>query len=769
MSKTTRASSASIPGPVPSAQRRASHRKARTLLSSYDPDVTPQVDLISDYALDDLAEPRLALLKRLFPRIVTLRVLSTAPIEPSGVKKFYVNTGGKDAFICTIAPADVMRATSEGMLHAKKAALNSPKIIGEARAAVYEGGYGANATRALLSGGDLASTLQDELRVSLLDASAPGRSLVPLPRQIWQRGAPLHELAVETAVRTSGYAFVGEGGMVNEILGAIVQRLARLLPGMREEYVVQLDEEGGEEGAPAGEEEAEEEVVEVSEAVAEPPSEEDGIELPPPPKTEEELVDEAVEELRGRLSPKLMKLIDGTDLNVGDWKCELAAYRRGLFATCPDDLLTDAACAPLVACLKELKLASGASWSSACPKLPSWCGGWEPLRVNVHGDLRACNILLDGQERKLHYVGFGPIKLAAVFYDVAKLVATCLLGCVRLEKGGEGAAAKAANAAEQPSSPEKLPQNGSPAVETGGSTAGAPAPASPPTLKRALSQLGEKRLGLLCSCIDVLLPEADPYMPGSGCCHENLLVISSLPIADIVPEDAPEDIKAAILISQQMIEGGCRTALAAAAAIKDGMTNRPAGIVNARDLHPINLLLPLLLHSLELVGSAELSIAQQRGAWHLTRRCATLVSAFLTSGGGEGLSAGDAAMAREVANAKKEAADVKREADGALSFERALVERLKKELEDAKVAVKEAKAAAKEAAKAAEGDGGGGGEKKGKKGGDAKAAPPPTAEQPKAADAGASPPTKGTKKGAGGAKGSKAKTSRSPGVQSAVA
>ena len=90
MSKTTRASSASIPGPVPSAQRRASHRKARTLLSSYDPDVTPQVDLISDYALDDLAEPRLALLKRLFPRIVTLRVLSTAPIEPPGVKKFYV-------------------------------------------------------------------------------------------------------------------------------------------------------------------------------------------------------------------------------------------------------------------------------------------------------------------------------------------------------------------------------------------------------------------------------------------------------------------------------------------------------------------------------------------------------------------------------------------------------------------------------------------------------------------------------------------------------
>ena len=32
--------------------------------------------------------------------------------------------------------------------------------------------------------------------------------------------------------------------------------------------------------------------------------------------------------------------------------------------------------------------------------------------------------------------------------DVAKLVATCLLGCVRLEKGGEGAAAKAARLKE---------------------------------------------------------------------------------------------------------------------------------------------------------------------------------------------------------------------------------------------------------------------------------------------------------------------------------
>ena len=57
--------------------------------------------------------------------------------------------------------------------------------------------------------------------------------------------------------------------------------------------------------------------------------------------------------------------------------------------------------------------------------------------------------------------------------------------------------------------------------------------------------LAESRLEMLCSAIDVLLPASS----GESCCHDSLLVLGALPIADLVPESTPEDIKAAMLDS----------------------------------------------------------------------------------------------------------------------------------------------------------------------------------------------------------------------------
>ena len=94
--------------------------------------------------------------------------------------------------------------------------------------------------------------------------------------------------------------------------------------------------------------------------------------------------------------------------------------------------------------------------------------------------------------------------------------------------------------------------------------------------------MAESRLEMLCSAINVLLPTTS----GSSCCHDSLLVLGALPIADLVPESTPEDIKAVLLICQQMIESACKTTLAAAAHV---------GKVDENDLHPINLLLPLLV------------------------------------------------------------------------------------------------------------------------------------------------------------------------------
>ena len=73
---------------------------------------------------------------------------------------------------------------------------------------------------------------------------------------------------------------------------------------------------------------------------------------------------------------------------------------------------------------------------------------------------------------------------------------------------------------------------------------------SPPSLPAPSSQS-------LCSAIDVLLPSGL-----DSCCHDSLLVLANLPVADVVPETTPDDLKAVLLICQQMIEGGCKTMLA---------------------------------------------------------------------------------------------------------------------------------------------------------------------------------------------------------------
>jgi len=174
---------------------------------------------------------------------------------------------------------------------------------------------------------------------------------------------------------------------------------------------------------------------------------------------------------------------------------------------------------------------------------------------------------------------------------------------------------------------------------------------------------------MLCGAIDVLLPTGV-----DSCCHDSLLVLGALPVADLVSESTPEDVKAAALIAQQMIESACKTTLAAGA---------HAGRVDEHDLHPIVLLLPLVIHALALCGDADASTNQQRVAWHLARRAASLASGFMAGAGA--LPAGDeAALARQLQAARRELDETKKEADSALAFQKALADRLTSELEKAK-------------------------------------------------------------------------------------
>ena len=158
-----------------------------------------------------------------------------------------------------------------------------------------------------------------------------------------------------------------------------------------------------------------------------------------------------------------------------------------------------------------------------------------------------------------------------------------------------------------------------------------------------------------------------------------MLVLGALPVADLVPENTAEDIKAVVLIAQQMIESACKTTLAAAAQL---------GKIEEHDLHPINLLLPLVVHSLALCGDTQASVNQQRVAWHIARRSASLSAKFLSNGlgleGGLPLPKdGDPTLVRELQAARREVAEVKKEAEVAVAFQKTLVDRLTSELEQA--------------------------------------------------------------------------------------
>ena len=127
--------------PPPVIPRRLTHRHPRTLLTSYDPDLS-HVDrerhsrprppnslsvplvlcsvadscaltfalctVVADEALDDLAEPRKTLLKALCPKISKLGVLSTTPGgAQAAITKYLVVNGGKGEGSCVVTVGPV--------------------------------------------------------------------------------------------------------------------------------------------------------------------------------------------------------------------------------------------------------------------------------------------------------------------------------------------------------------------------------------------------------------------------------------------------------------------------------------------------------------------------------------------------------------------------------------------------------------------------------------------------------------------------------------
>ena len=692
--------------------RRVTFRPPRTTIEGYDPDL-PQIDLVGDEAQNDLAAPRAQLLKQMFPSIRGLKVLSTtAGGADAAVTKFHVKVahgkGGEAHAVVTVASADVVAACSELLAKVRKAALNSPRIVPEMRQPVYEGGWGAMAQRALMCGTDLAPTFFDELKFSLAEKKTPGFSVVPLPRHIWQRGSALHELAVETARRDASFGFLGPSGWAKDILDQLLQRLASLLPaplaaigGAAKELfpasaaalasAATTAAAASEEKEPTDEVEpavSGEETAEADEAAGEAAGQEaevDGADV----EEEVEFMDsgeaaaeeaaaadaaaaeEAREDFLARCSPSLLHFLK--QQGATDWAASPEDFSRGLFARCGAELLTDDACKPLLECLKLLRDLTGKTPKEVASLLPLWVESWRPLRMQCHGDLRASNLLVDS-DRKLHLIGFTFDQVQPIYFDVARLLSHSLVGCVRVDPTGDTTGAGGtASSASTSSSSTAASGPGTPSTSSSATTASPAARQSSDEARRggggALA--AEARLEMLCRAIDVLLPEG-----GEACCHDSLLAIGALPIADLVPDNTPEDIKAAILIAQQMIESAGKTALAAAAHV---------GRVDGHDLHPICLLLPLVLHALTLCGDVEATVNQQRVAWHMARRAAALAAAFLGSGlGAGGKAPGGGDMARSLAAARREVEDVRKEADVAMQFQKALVERLTSELESLK-------------------------------------------------------------------------------------
>jgi len=113
-------------------------------------------------------------------------------------------------------------------------------------------------------------------------------------------------------------------------------------------------------------------------------------------------------------------------------------------------------------------------------------------------------------------------------------------------------------------------------------------------------------------------------------------------MADLLPEAAPLPLRAAMLMGQQMIDGACKMVLAASMRL---------GRVDEHDLHPINLVLPLVRSCLGLCLSSGVSLLQQQAAWHTALRASAIIAAFiagedsgrvLAEGSGSSSAAGEA-------------------------------------------------------------------------------------------------------------------------------
>ena len=101
--------------------------------------------LIGDEAQNDFRDVRPVLLKRLFPTIRGLKVLTNGAYHAkAGNWPFYVSSLEQvnAAAIVTIAPADTVRIATERLARVRKAALNSQRVVPEMQHP-FEGAWGA--------------------------------------------------------------------------------------------------------------------------------------------------------------------------------------------------------------------------------------------------------------------------------------------------------------------------------------------------------------------------------------------------------------------------------------------------------------------------------------------------------------------------------------------------------------------------------------------------------------------------------------------------
>ena len=231
---------------------------------------------------------------------------------------------------------------------------------------------------------------------------------------------------------------------------------------------------------------------------------------------------------------------------------------ESFFASCEPSLVGDDACAPLVSCLRRLRdLAERGG--DGCAGAPAWLARAAPLRVRAHGNLHGDNVLVD-THRRLHLQCFDHSRLASPFFDLAALLPHVLLSSARVAD--------------------------------------------------------DAALHALCEGIDVLLlPNGVDNPP-----CDSLLVHCAVALPDVLPESTPVALKAALVMAQQMIDGACKMAVAAAMQL---------GHLDEHDLHPVHLLLPLVLHCVRLCHSDGLAPLQQRAAWHMALRAARAITTFV--------------------------------------------------------------------------------------------------------------------------------------------